>query len=141
MTLSRIRFSRAFVCEGNFLLPRRERHYSEWRVKRTSIFQIPMPALTAWRGSPKGALMQTEVCVRQGFRFPAPRQGEFLPLDPDQPLGLGTISYDAVKHLLLCRIERRPPRLDLENYPHLPLARVHTTQAAEYMALLSEVNP
>ena len=29
--------------------------------------------------------MQTEVCVRQGFRFPAPRQGEFLPLDPDQP--------------------------------------------------------
>jgi len=59
----------------------------------------------------------------------------------EQALGLGTISYDAVKHLLLCRIERRPPRLDLENYPHLPLARVHTTQAAEYMALLSEVNP
>jgi hypothetical protein len=31
------------------------------------------------------------------------------------------------------------PRLDLENYPHLPLARVHTTQAAEYLALLTEV--
>ena len=59
----------------------------------------------------------------------------------EQALGLGTISYDAVKHLLLCRIEQRPPRLDLENYPHLPLARVDTTQAAEYMALLSEVNP
>ena len=43
-------------------------------------------------------------------------------------------SFDAVKHLLLCRIERRPPRLDLENYPHLPLAEVRTTQAAEYMA-------
>jgi transposase len=57
----------------------------------------------------------------------------------EQALRLGTISYDAVKHLLLCRIERRPPRLDLENYPHLPLARVHTTQAAEYMALLTEV--
>ena len=45
-------------------------------------------------------------------------------------LRLGTISFDAVKHLLLCRIERRPPRLDLENYPHLPLAEVQTTQAA-----------
>ena len=27
-------------------------------------------------------------------------------------LRLGAIGYDAVKHLLLCRIERRPPRLD-----------------------------
>jgi len=52
-------------------------------------------------------------------------------------LHLGTIGFDAVKHLLLCRIERRPPRLDLENYPHLPLADVHTTQAADYMSLLS----
>src|SRR5664280_909943 len=39
-------------------------------------------------------------------------------------LHLGTISFDAVQHLLLCRIERRPLRLDLENYPHLPLAEV-----------------
>jgi len=52
-------------------------------------------------------------------------------------LHLGTIGFDAVKHLLLCRIERRPPRLDLENYPHLPLADVQTTQATDYMALLS----
>ena len=52
-------------------------------------------------------------------------------------LQLGTLSFDAVKHLLLCRIERRPPRLDLENYPHLPLADVQTTQAADYMTLLS----
>ena len=52
-------------------------------------------------------------------------------------LHLGTLGFDAVKHLLLCRIERRPPRLDLENYPHLPLAEVHTTQAADYMTLLS----
>jgi transposase len=59
----------------------------------------------------------------------------------EQALGLGTISYDAVKHLLLCRIEQRPPRLDLENYPHLPPARVRTTQASEYMALLAEVAP
>jgi transposase len=51
-------------------------------------------------------------------------------------LELGTIGFDAVKHLLLCRIERRPPRLDMENYPHLPLAQVRTTQAADYMSLL-----
>src|ERR1017187_2157688 len=52
-------------------------------------------------------------------------------------LHLGTISFDAVKHLLLCHIEHRPPRLDLENYPHLPLAEVQITQAADYMTLLS----
>jgi hypothetical protein len=42
----------------------------------------------------------------------------------EDALRMGTISFDAVKHLLLCRIERRPPRLDMENWPHLPLARV-----------------
>ena len=46
------------------------------------------------------------------------------------------ISFDAVKHLLLCRIERRPPRLDMEDWPHLPLAQVRTMQAADYMVLL-----
>jgi transposase len=54
----------------------------------------------------------------------------------DDALRMGTISFDAVKHLLLCRIERRPARLDLENYPHLPLAQVTTTAAADYLALL-----
>jgi transposase len=56
----------------------------------------------------------------------------------EDALRLGTISFDAVRHLLLCRIERRPPRLDMENYPHLPLAQVRTTQAADYMTLLAE---
>jgi len=41
-----------------------------------------------------------------------------------------------VRHLLLCRIERRPPRVDLQNWPHLPLAQVRTTRAADYMVLL-----
>jgi transposase len=54
----------------------------------------------------------------------------------EDALQLGTISFDAVKHLLLCRIERRPPRLDMENYPHLPLAQVRTTHASDYMALI-----
>jgi len=57
----------------------------------------------------------------------------------EDALLLGTISFDAVRHLLLCRIERRPPRLDMDNYPHLPPAEVRTTQAADYMSLLVEV--
>jgi transposase len=57
----------------------------------------------------------------------------------EDALRLGTISFDAVRHLLLCRIERRPPRLDIENYPHLPLAQVRTTQASDYITLLAEV--
>ena len=51
-------------------------------------------------------------------------------------LRLPAISFDAVKHLLLCAIERRPPKLDLENYPHLPVAEVALTRAADYQALL-----
>ena len=35
-------------------------------------------------------------------------------------LRLGAISFDAVKHLVLCHLEGRPPRLDLELYPYLP---------------------
>ena len=52
-------------------------------------------------------------------------------------LRFGTIGVDAVKHLLLCRIERRPPRLDLELYPYLPRAEVATTSPGSYMTLLS----
>jgi len=50
----------------------------------------------------------------------------------------GTIGFDAVKHLVLCRIERRPPRLDMTVYPYLPKAHVAVTSATDYMALLSE---
>ncbi len=46
------------------------------------------------------------------------------------------IGYDAVKHLVLCRIERRPPKLDLDIYPYLPRANAATTAAASYMSLL-----
>ncbi len=53
-----------------------------------------------------------------------------------EALQLGAVSFDAVKHLVLCRIEQRPPRLELDNYPHLPTARVSTTAASDYLALL-----
>ena len=51
-------------------------------------------------------------------------------------LRLGAVSFDAVKHLVLCQLEGRPPRLDLELYPYLPWVRVNTTCTGDYMSLL-----
>jgi hypothetical protein len=56
-------------------------------------------------------------------------------------LRLGAVSFDAVKHLLLCRIEKRPPKLDLDIYPYLPRANVATTSPASYMSLMTEAQP
>lgn len=52
-------------------------------------------------------------------------------------LQMGAVSFDAVKHLLLCRVERRPPKLDLDVYPFLPRTTVATTSAKSYMSLLA----
>lgn len=52
-------------------------------------------------------------------------------------LRLRAVGFDAVKHLLLCRIESRPPKLDMACYPYLPRANVETTLAASYMALMT----
>src|SRR6056297_3038835 len=52
-------------------------------------------------------------------------------------LKLVAVGFDAVKHLVLCQVERRPPKLDLDIYPYLPRANVGTTSAASYMSLLS----
>ena len=53
-------------------------------------------------------------------------------------LRMGAVSFDAIKHLVLCRVERRPPRLDLDTYPFLPRMNVATTSASDYMSLLTE---
>ena len=50
---------------------------------------------------------------------------------------LGAPGFDAVKQLVLCRIEQRPPRLDLGAYPYLPKPNVGTTRAADYASLIS----
>jgi hypothetical protein len=52
-------------------------------------------------------------------------------------LSLSAISFDAVKQLVIARIERGAIKLDLDAYPHLPRAEVKTTKAADYMALTS----
>jgi hypothetical protein len=56
-----------------------------------------------------------------------------------QAMKLGAIGFDAVKHLLLCIIECKPPRLDLDVYPYLPTAKVMTTKASAYSSLLHKV--
>ena len=49
----------------------------------------------------------------------------------------GAVGFDAIKHLVLCRVERRPPRLDMATYPYLPKATVATTSARDYLGLLA----
>jgi hypothetical protein len=52
-----------------------------------------------------------------------------------QAIQLGAPGFDAVKLIALARIEKRPPRLDLAAYPHLPKMDVKTTCAADYAVL------
>lgn len=54
---------------------------------------------------------------------------------------LGVLGFDAIKHLVLCAIERRPPKLDLTLYPYLPSTTVGTTDAGSYLSLLSQSVP
>jgi transposase len=56
-----------------------------------------------------------------------------------EAIRLGAIGFDAVKLITLARLERRPVRLDLEAYPHLPRPAVRTTSAADYTALVRPV--
>ena len=56
-----------------------------------------------------------------------------------EAIRLGAIGFDAVKQITLARIERRPVRLNLAAYPHLPQLAVKTTSAADYTVLLPEL--
>ena len=58
-----------------------------------------------------------------------------------QALKLGAISFDAVKMLLLARLENRPARLDLTFYPYLPAATVGTTDPRAYLGLIANAGP
>jgi hypothetical protein len=53
-----------------------------------------------------------------------------------EAIRLGAIGFDAVKLIALARLERRPARLDLAVYPHLPQMAVKMTSAADYAVLL-----
>jgi hypothetical protein len=63
-------------------------------------------------------------------------------------LRMGTVGFDAVKHLVLCHVEKRAPKLDPlhaahacmcesgDIYPYLPRANVASTSVASYMSLM-----
>lgn len=53
-----------------------------------------------------------------------------------QAMDLGVVGFDAIKHLILCSIERRPAKLDLALYPYLPNASVKSTEPRAYLSLL-----
>lgn len=55
-----------------------------------------------------------------------------------EAIQLGAIGFDAVRQIVLGRIERRPARLDLAAYPWLPNTAVRSTRAADYAVLLEE---
>ena len=73
----------------------------------------------------------------QGLRLLESFQFEEVHAAVRDAITLGALSFDVVKHLVLCRLEGRPPRLDLELYPYLPRVSVSTTSAQDYMSLLS----
>jgi len=50
---------------------------------------------------------------------------------------LGAIGFNAVKQLAIAKVEHRPARLDLGDYPYLPAANVKMTSAADYAILVS----
>ncbi len=54
-----------------------------------------------------------------------------------EAIRLGAIGFDAIQQIALSRIERRPLRLDLARYPHLPKMDVRTTAAADYAVLVA----
>ncbi len=55
-----------------------------------------------------------------------------------QALCLSAVGFGAVKHLVLCQVEKRPSKLDLDVYTYLPSAEVGETSTASYVSLLSE---
>jgi transposase len=55
-----------------------------------------------------------------------------------QALELNALSFDAIKQLVLGRVEKRPVRLDLSLFPYLPRPSVGVTRVADYAALTSQ---
>ena len=64
-----------------------------------------MPALCA---------ASTRMVKRRSIRLLESFRLEEVHAAVQDALRLGALSFDAVKHLVLCRLEGRPPRLDLE---------------------------
>lgn len=121
-------------------------HYLALLEQKTNALDQAAP-LQGWGLPEEFGELRRQMEARQGKRgrreyVQVLRLMETFPLNDvaaavRQSLAMRAIGFDAVKHLVLCALDRRPPKLDLENYPHLPLAEVALTRAADYQTLLS----
>jgi len=92
---------------------------------------VPIPRASSWEELnahlEPGCRKRRELRLRGHKETIAERferdRAALLPLPAAPYEACEKISFDVVRHLVLCRIERRPPRLDLQNWPHLPLPR------------------
>ena len=95
-----------------------------------------------WRSSRGGTLMEARMIKGgrreyvQVLRLLEAFEMEDLHAAVKTALRLGTVGFDAVKHLVLCPVERRAPKLDLDIDPYLPRANAATTQPSSYMPLM-----
>lgn len=55
-------------------------------------------------------------------------------------LNLGAARIDAIRHLILCRLDNRPAKLNLVDFPHIPAIAVKSTNAKDYSQLLGVVS-
>jgi len=108
----------------------RRRRWAGWRVAGR-VHDTP-----ASSGSPDGQAGQARVRAGSAIDGSVPSRRRRCRGAPT-PSRRGAIGFDAVKHLILCHIERRPPRLDMTIYPYLPRAQVTMTSARTYMSLLT----
>ena len=121
------------------------RHYSALLERKTGALDQAAP-LAAWRLPDEFLRLRRLLEARLGK--PGTREyvqvcgcsrtfGSTTSAAPSRDaVRLGAIGFDAVKHLVRCRLDHRPPQLDLAQYPHLPAAHVATTAATDYLALL-----
>jgi len=93
-----------------------------------------IPASAPPHGGARGQSRQTRVHPGAAVDGGAPEGGRDLRRHRGDPLG--AIGFYAVKQIALARVERRPARLDLAAYPHLPKTSVKTTSAADYAVLI-----
>jgi transposase len=71
----------------------------------------------------------------QALRLLEAMPREIVTFAVTEAIRLGAVGFDAIKLIAMARLERRPARLDLEAYPHLPQTAVKTTSAADYAVL------
>ena len=120
-------------------------HYLELIEKKTGSFDQAAP-LEKWELPPDFGVLRRELEARMGkngireyvqvLRLMEHFEQDLVRDAVREALRLGAAGFDAVKHLVLCRIEERPPKLNLDIYPYLPRAQVETTKLSAYLGLL-----